>query len=101
MRRSVTTAAVLAAVVTGSVAAATAATTTGFAQWGALTGSTNDYATTMQLPAVGFPEATVASDSRSDVAAVGSVQLVRREHPAGPAVRIEPRPGLPQPATQG
>ncbi|MFC5676569.1 MSCRAMM family protein [Aeromicrobium endophyticum] len=68
MRRSVMTVATLAGVLTASVAVSTAATTTGFGQWGALTGSTNDYATTLQLPAVGFPGATVASDSRSDVA---------------------------------
>ncbi|KQX74081.1 hypothetical protein ASD10_02145 [Aeromicrobium sp. Root472D3] len=61
-------AAAMAVLLAGSAVAATAATTTGFAQWGPLTGSTNDYATTMQLPALGFPEATVASDSRADVA---------------------------------
>ncbi|MCL8251660.1 carboxypeptidase-like regulatory domain-containing protein [Aeromicrobium fastidiosum] len=68
MRRSGVLAAAMAVLLAGSAVAATAATTTGFAQWGPLTGSTNDYATTMQLPAVGFPEATVASDSRADVA---------------------------------
>lgn len=56
------------AVMMSAVPGATAATTREFATWGAITGTSNDFATTMQLPATGFPEATVTSDSRSDVA---------------------------------
>ncbi|MET0928021.1 MAG: carboxypeptidase regulatory-like domain-containing protein [Aeromicrobium sp.] len=47
---------------------ASAATTTGYAQWGPIAGTPNDYSTTMQLPALGFPRATLATDSRADVA---------------------------------
>jgi len=46
---------------------AQAATTTGWARWGALSGSSNNFETTMQLPGLGFPEAAVATDSRSPV----------------------------------
>lgn len=46
---------------------AAAARTTGWATWTPITGSSNDYATTMQLPALGFPKATVATDSRANV----------------------------------
>lgn len=44
---------------------ATAATTAGWASWDALGGSAGDYTTTMQLPAGGFPAASVTTDSRS------------------------------------
>lgn len=58
------TAAVVAATVT-TAAPVSAERTTGWATWGPLTGSSNAYATTMQLPAGGFPDASVTSDSRS------------------------------------
>lgn len=45
--------------------AAVAATTTGIGEWTPLTGSSTDYTTTMQLPATGFPLASVTSTSRS------------------------------------
>ena len=47
---------------------AAAAQTSGWASWTPITGTSNDYATTMQLPAGGFPSASVASDSRGNVA---------------------------------
>lgn len=73
MRRTTLTGSALLVALAAAVLAAvgpsaSAARTTGFAQWGAITGSTNDFATTMQLPAVGFPAATVTTDSRADVA---------------------------------
>ncbi len=42
-----------------------AAQTSAYARWGAFTGTANDYATTMQIPVTGFPEAAVTSDSRA------------------------------------
>lgn len=68
MRRVVVSGLALMAVLIGLGPGAGAVTTTGFAQWGAITGTTNDFSTTMQLPALGFPEATLATDSRADVA---------------------------------
>lgn len=46
---------------------ASAIPTTGWATWTPITGSSNNYATTMQLPARGFPQAMVATDSRANV----------------------------------
>ncbi|GAB6937839.1 hypothetical protein JCM11754A_13630 [Isoptericola variabilis] len=43
---------------------ATAATTAGWAEWDPLTGTAGDWSTTMQLPAGGFPAATMTSNSR-------------------------------------
>lgn len=68
MRRVLTAGLALLASLMSVVPGATAATTTDFTVWGAVTGTTNNFATSMQLPAVGFPEATVRSDSRSDIA---------------------------------
>ncbi len=68
MRRIVLTTLVLAGLVVTSLTSATAARSTDFADWGPITGTSNDFRTTMSLPAVGFPAAAVASDSRSDVA---------------------------------
>lgn len=45
--------------------AALAATTTGIGAWTDLTGSSTSYATTMRLPANGFPAASVTSTSRA------------------------------------
>jgi hypothetical protein len=50
-----------------SATPANAVRTTGWATWTPITGTSNHYATTMQLPASGFPKATVASDSRGNV----------------------------------
>ncbi|MCP2263235.1 Carboxypeptidase regulatory-like domain-containing protein [Promicromonospora thailandica] len=47
-----------------------AATTAGWADWEPLTGSAGDWATTMRLPAGGFPSATVTSDSRGGVGVI-------------------------------
>jgi len=44
---------------------ASAVTTTAIGAWDDLDGTANAYSTTMQLPALGFPEATVTSDSRA------------------------------------
>jgi hypothetical protein len=44
---------------------------TAYADWGAFTGSANNYATTMQLPVTGFPAASVPTDSRA-----GSVGII-------------------------
>ena len=46
---------------------ASAVRTTGWAAWTPITGTANNYATTMQLPALGFPRAVVATNSRSNV----------------------------------
>lgn len=51
---------------------AAAATTTGIGTWTPLTGSAGDYAATMQLPAKGFPLASVTSDSRAGSVGVQS-----------------------------
>ncbi|WP_107765082.1 carboxypeptidase-like regulatory domain-containing protein [Nocardioides terrigena] len=63
--------------VSASVAAPAAALTDRWAAWGPLAGSSNAYTTTMNQQSRGFPAATVASDSRSNVqlAAGGSVFL--------------------------
>lgn len=45
-----------------------AGVTTGYAAWDQLSGSGGDYRTGMQLPAGGFPAATVTSDSRAPAA---------------------------------
>ena len=52
----------------GTAPAASAVTTSGWAAWTPVTGRANDYATTMSLPAGGFPRAVVASNSRAAVA---------------------------------
>lgn len=51
-------------------ATATAATTAGWAGWEPLAGTAGDWSTTMQLPAGGFPAATVTSNSRGGVGVV-------------------------------
>jgi hypothetical protein len=64
--------------VLGAVAAvgpalpAAAATTAGWADWEPLTGSAGRWATTMHLPAGGFPAAAVTSDSRGGQVGVQS-----------------------------
>ncbi|MFC7877920.1 collagen binding domain-containing protein [Isoptericola sp. NPDC057391] len=50
--------------------AATAATTAGWAGWEPLAGSAGDWSTTMQLPAGGFPAASMTSDSRGGVGVI-------------------------------
>lgn len=51
---------------------ARAETTAGWASWDPLDGSAGSFSTTMQLPAVGFPSATVSSDSRGGQVGVQS-----------------------------
>jgi len=51
-------------------ATATAATTAGWAGWEPLAGTAGDWSTTMQLPAGGFPAASMTSDSRGGVGVV-------------------------------
>lgn len=64
MRRiALLTAALLVAL--GIALPAVAATTTGIGTFTPLAGSSTSYTTTMRLPATGFPEASVASSSRS------------------------------------
>lgn len=64
MRRiALLTAALLVAL--GIAVPALAATTTGIGTFGPLSGSSTSYATTMQIPATGFPQASVTSTSRS------------------------------------
>lgn len=63
-RLSTLLAAVLVAVLALS-SSAFAATTTGIGAWTPLVGTSTDYTTTMQLPAIGFPGASVTSTSRS------------------------------------
>lgn len=50
--------------------AATAATTAGWAGWEPLAGTAGDWSTTMQLPAAGFPAATMTSNSRGGAVGV-------------------------------
>ncbi|MFE7504512.1 collagen binding domain-containing protein [Promicromonospora sp. NPDC057488] len=52
------------------VMSASAATTAGWAQWDPLSGSAGDWSTSVRLPAKGFPEATVTSDSRGGVGVI-------------------------------
>jgi hypothetical protein len=66
---------VLAAVVLAALSAvvpmsASAEGSAGWADWEPLTGSAGDWATTVRLPAGGFPAATVTSDSRGGVGVV-------------------------------
>ncbi len=76
----------LAGVVWVAPDAATAAPTSGWASWTPITGAGNDYRTTMQLPAGGFPRAVVASDSRSNVALPsGATTYLRTSTPVGAA----------------
>ncbi|MFI2362480.1 collagen binding domain-containing protein [Promicromonospora sp. NPDC019610] len=49
---------------------ASAETTAGWAEWEPLTGSAGDWSTSVRLPAAGFPEATVTSDSRGGVGVI-------------------------------
>ncbi|WP_285103387.1 carboxypeptidase regulatory-like domain-containing protein [Promicromonospora sp. MEB111] len=49
---------------------ASAETTAGWAEWDPLTGSAGDWSTSVRLPAGGFPEATVTSDSRGGVGVI-------------------------------
>ncbi|MFE5338257.1 collagen binding domain-containing protein [Isoptericola sp. NPDC056573] len=49
-----------------------AATTAGWAAWDPLTGSAGSWSTTMQLPAAGFPAATMTSNSRGGTVGVVS-----------------------------
>ncbi|MBE7163191.1 MAG: carboxypeptidase regulatory-like domain-containing protein, partial [Williamsia herbipolensis] len=57
-----------------------------WADWGPITGSSNDYATTMRIPVRGFPAATVATDSRGNVALPsGSSTYLRPSTPPGDA----------------
>ena len=49
---------------------ATAATTAGWAEWDPLTGSAGDWSTTVELPAGGFPAASMTSDSRGGVGVI-------------------------------
>jgi hypothetical protein len=49
---------------------ASAESSPGWADWDPLTGSAGDWSTTMRLPAGGFPEATVTSDSRGGVGVI-------------------------------
>lgn len=51
---------------------ASAVTTAGWADWEPLSGSAGRYTTTMQLPAGGFPAASVTSDSRAGAVGVQS-----------------------------
>lgn len=68
MRRVAAVGVATAAMFMGTVLTASAATSRDFADWGPIGGTSNDFTTTMQLPAAGFPEATVTSDSRADIA---------------------------------
>ncbi|ACQ82351.1 LPXTG-motif cell wall anchor domain protein [Beutenbergia cavernae DSM 12333] len=62
----------LAAVLALAPSAAVAATTAGWASWQPLAGSAGAFTTTMQLPAGGFPAATVTTDSRGGQVGVQS-----------------------------
>jgi protocatechuate 3,4-dioxygenase beta subunit len=68
-------------------ATATAATTAGWADWGPLTGTAGSWSTTMQLPAGGFPAATMTSDSRGGGVGVisGASQWLADSTPPGAA----------------
>lgn len=55
----------VAALVLAAAIPASAAGPAGIGQWTPLTGSSTDYTATMQLPATGFPQASVTSTSRS------------------------------------
>ena len=55
-----------------ALAPAQAVRTTGWADWQPLTGTANNFSTTMQLPANGFPAASLASDSRAGSVGVQS-----------------------------
>ena len=68
MRRAVVTLTVLLGVLMTTALSSSAARTTAFGRFGPVAGTSTDYTTTMQLPADGFPQATVTSDSRADVA---------------------------------
>ncbi|TGO03878.1 MSCRAMM family protein [Serinibacter arcticus] len=67
----------------GAGAPASAATA-GWAQWGPLTGDGGAYASTVQLPAAGFPAATMTSTSRSDAQLPsGATTFLRPATPPG------------------
>lgn len=63
---------VLAGVALGGLDAPAVATATDYATWTPLTGTSNNYTTTMQLSGLGFPRADVSSDSRSGSVGVQS-----------------------------
>ncbi len=71
-RLSKSLAAAIVAVVAVSSAAFAAPTTHGIASWTDLVGTSTDYTTTMQLPATGFPAASVTSTSRAGSVGVQS-----------------------------
>lgn len=105
--------ALVVALVALPAAPATAATTAGWASWDPLVGSAGDYSTTMQLPAGGFPAASVTSDSRSGQVGVqtGSSTWLSAATPPGeifgssrdlPYLNLRPRadnPGAPSTTT--
>ncbi|PUB29805.1 carboxypeptidase family protein [Promicromonospora sp. AC04] len=63
---------------------ASAATTAGWADWDPLTGSAGAWSTTMQLPAGGFPAASVTSDSRGGVGVIsGASSWLSQATPPG------------------
>jgi hypothetical protein len=78
-----------------------AAETAGWAEWGSLEGSAGNYTTTMQLPAGGFPEATMTSDSRGGVGIIsGASNWLSADTPPGavygssrnePYINLRPR----------
>jgi hypothetical protein len=78
-----------------------AAETAGWAEWGSLEGSAGNYTTTMQLPAGGFPEATMTSDSRGGVGIIsGASTWLSADTPPGatygssrnePYINLRPR----------
>jgi len=55
---------------TTTTTTAAAATTAGWADWDDLSGSAGSWSTTMQLPAGGFPAATMTSNSRGGVGVI-------------------------------
>ncbi|MEO8888307.1 MAG: carboxypeptidase-like regulatory domain-containing protein [Jatrophihabitantaceae bacterium] len=70
MRRALSVSATLLALLAALVVLAVPASavrTAGWATWTPITGTSNNYRTTMQLPANGFPRADVATDSRANV----------------------------------
>ena len=72
MRRLGILAALLFAVAALTAPLAQAVRTTGYADWDPLVGVSNDYTSAMRLPALGFPEATLTSDSRAGSVGVQS-----------------------------
>ncbi|MFJ3403781.1 collagen binding domain-containing protein [Promicromonospora sp. NPDC090134] len=63
---------------------ASAETTAGWAGWDPLTGSAGDWSTSVQLPAGGFPAATVTSNSRGGVGVIsGASSWLSQATPPG------------------